>query len=151
MKIQLALATGSSEGKSEFTKMEASTIKAVVVGVLTIAEIGDTAKRDSLSSLVTDEVSKAIVTAHEAGAKDVRSLCFHAYRELESSHFEVTKEGDDRVETALDAANWPKIRQVAALNGRFRTTAKETGLLSEEQLNQVFPSWAAKAKKVIRR
>jgi hypothetical protein len=151
MKIQLTLATGSSDGKSEFTPVEAGTIKAVVIGVLSLAEFGDKAKRDLLSTLITDVVSSAITAAQENGANDVRSLCFHAYRAIEATKFEVTKEDNNRVETALDSANWPKIRQVAALNGRFRTAAKETGLLTVEQLDVAFPSWAAKGKKVIRR
>lgn len=150
-KIVLALAAGSSDGKSEFTPVEAATIKGVVIGVLSLAEIGDAVKRDSLAKLIPEGVTEAITAAHVAGASDVRSLCFHTYRAIEATKFDISKEGDERVETALDSANWPKIRQVAALNGRFRTAAKETGLLTEEQLNQAFPSWAAKAKKVIRR
>lgn len=150
-KIVLTLAAGSSDGKSEFTKVEADTIKGVVIGVLSLAEIGDAVKRDSLAKLIPEGVIDGITAAHVAGASDVRSLCFHTYRAIESTMFDITKEGDERVETALSPTNWPKIRQVAALNGRFRTAAKETGLLTEEQLNVAFPSWAAKAKKVIRR
>lgn len=150
-KIVLALAAGSSDGKSEFTKAETDTIKGVVIGVLSLAEIGDAAKRDSLAKLIPEGVIDAITTAHVAGASDVRSLCFHTYRAIEATKFDISKEDGERVETALDAQNWPKIRQVAALNGRFRSAAKETGLLSAEQLDKAFPSWAAKAKKVIRR
>lgn len=155
MKIQLALAAGSTEGKSEFTTAETAAIKGVIVGVLSLAELGDSAKRTALAPLITDEATAAIEAAQEAGAKDVRSLCFHAYRAIEANKFSVTKEDVDgeqtRVETALDATNWPKIRQVAALNGRFRSAAKETGLLTAEQLDVAFPSWAAKGKKVVRR
>jgi hypothetical protein len=151
-KIVLTLAAGSSDGnKSEFTPVEAATIKGIVVGVLSLAEIGDAIKRNTLAPLVTDEMTAAIVDANNAGAQDVRSLCFHAYRAIEATKFDISKDGETRIETALDSANWPKIRQVAALNGRFRSAAKETGLLTEEQLNAAFPSWAAKAKKVIRR
>lgn len=151
MKIQLTLAATNDGGKSEFTPTEAATIKGVVAGVLILAEAGDKAKRDSLAKLVSEEVNTAINAAFDVGAKDARSLAFHAYRAIEATHFEISKEDGDRVETALDKANWPKIRQVAALNGRFRTAAKETGLLTTEQLDVIFPSWAAAAKKVIRR
>lgn len=150
-KITLTLAAGSSDGKSEFTKAETDTIKGVVIGVLSLAEIGDATKREALAKHIPEGVTDAITAAHVAGASDVRSLCFHTYRAIEATKFDVTKDGDERIETALDIANWPKIRQVAALNGRFRSAAKETGLLTEEQLNAAFPSWAAKAKKVIRR
>ena len=154
--LSLALASGGDANKTAFTKTEALHIKMCVLASLLLAVEITPEKRAELEATISEEVKAAITEVAEE-ATSVRQVAFDSYRKLEAANFIVTKEGEGVdeaiVETALDVGNWPKIRQIAALNGRFRAAAEESKLLTPKELDNVFPSWAAKGggKKVIRR
>jgi hypothetical protein len=147
--LSLALASGGDGNKTPFSTKE---IKMCVLASLLLAVEVSAEKRAEIDAGISEEVKAAINEVAEK-ATSVRQVAFDSYRKLESANFEITKEGEDTIETALDVKNWPKIRQIAALNGRFRSAAEESKLLTTEQLDNCFPSWAAKStgKKVIRR
>lgn len=121
--------TGKKNGVS-FTDTEKNTAKGVSLAVL--IAIGKTDADHDKVSLVTDEITEAVVAAASEEYADIPALMKKAYRNIQKANVEASTEG------------WPKVRDPSSIQLIFRNALKDLKVVDETTIDSMFKRYGAK-------
>lgn len=130
LSLNASLASTGKRNGTSYTDTEKNTAKGVSLAVL--IAIGKTDSNHEKVSLITDEITEAVVSAASEEYADIPALMKKAYRELQKANLEAKTEG------------WPKKRDPSSIQLIFRNALKELKVVDEKTIDSMFKRYGAK-------